>query len=168
MPFSEDTQVSCALGPSWKRSDLIGAWDRPTCWSWRVSWEVRGTCSSLWGQGHWWQGCWGVFAGTKARPHPIYPLGSSVGKPQAKQPTGQKHSPTHHHTAKSSWTHTPWKALPTRGTRPSSTQQWAGTSPSHQEVYTSPLDQPHPPKGRHQKKQELQSCSLWNRKQKVR
>ena len=28
-------------------------------------------------------------------------------------------------------------ALPTRGTRPSSTHQWAGTSPSHQEACTS-------------------------------
>ena len=44
--------------------------------------------------------------------------------------------------------------LPTRGTRPSSTHQWAGTSPSDQEACTS-LDQPHPPGGRHQKQEEL-------------
>ena len=31
-------------------------------------------------------------------------------------------------------------ALPTRGTRPSSTYQWAGTSPSYQEACTSLLD----------------------------
>ena len=30
--------------------------------------------------------------------------------------------------------------LPTRGTRPSYTHQWAGTSPSHQEACTSLLD----------------------------
>ena len=53
-------------------------------------------------------------------------------------------------------------ALPTRGTRPSSTHQWAGTSPSYQEVCTSLLDQPKPPGGRQQKQEELQSCSLWN------
>ena len=108
----------------------------------------------------------GVSGGTKAPSHPIYPLGSSVGKPQAT--TGQKYSPTQHHTSKFSWTHTLWKALPTRGTRPSPTLQGAGTSPSNQEVCTSPSDQPHPPRGRHQKKEEVQSCRLWNRKQKVR
>jgi len=29
-------------------------------------------------------------------------------------------------------------ALPTRGTKPNSTHQWAGTNPSHQEACTSP------------------------------
>ena len=33
-------------------------------------------------------------------------------------------------------------ALPTRGTRSSSSHQWAGTSPSHQEACTSVLDYP--------------------------
>ena len=36
-------------------------------------------------------------------------------------------------------------ALPTRETKPSSTHQGAGISPSHQKACSSPLDQPHPP-----------------------
>ena len=76
------------------------------------------------------------------------PVGSCAGKPQAKQPTGQENSTIHQQTGclKSSWAqscplNTPLDmALPTRGTRPSSTHQWAGTSPSQQEDSTSLLN----------------------------
>ena len=47
------------------------------------------------------------------------------------------------------------KDLPTRGTRPNSTDQRASTSPSHQEACTSPWINL-----THQKQEELRSCSL--------
>ena len=105
------------------------------------------------------------------RPGPTQqPIGPSAGTPQAKQPTGWEHSPSHQQTGclKSLWAHsclvnTPLDmALPTRGTRPNFTHQWAGTSPSYQKACTNFLDQPHPPGVRHQKKKELQPCSLRN------
>lgn len=44
-------KVSCT-GPA-KRSAYTATWVRPTWGSWRVSWEGRVGCSSLWGQGDW-------------------------------------------------------------------------------------------------------------------
>ena len=75
------------------------------------------------------------------------PVDSSAGTPQPKKPTGQEHSPSHQQTGylKSSWTQSCLvniphdTALPTRGTKPSSTHQWAGTRPSHQEACTNLL-----------------------------
>ena len=58
---------------------------------------------------------------------------------------------------------TPDVALLNRGKRLSSTNQSAGTSPSHQEAYNKPLDQPHAPESRQQKQEELQPCSQWKR-----
>ena len=50
--------------------------------------------------------------------------------------------------------------LPNRRTRSSSTQQWEGTSPSHQGSLYKPQDQPPQPEGRHQKQAELQFRNL--------
>ena len=95
MPFSEDTQVSCALGPSWKRSDLIGAWDRPTCWSWTVSfagrdwlWFTVGTKDSGVEDPGTTPQCelsQRLPFGTEMEHHPL-PAGSSAGKPQVRCP----------------------------------------------------------------------------------
>ena len=112
---------------------------------------------------------WALLEVTIFSPRPS-PTQQPTGMPQANQPTGEEHSPTHQQTGclKSSWAHRcplniPLEtALPTWETRPSSTHQWAGTSPSHQKACTSLLDQPYPPGGR-QQKQELQPCRLWNR-----
>lgn len=54
-------------------------------------------------------------------------------------------------------------ALPIRGTRPSSTHQWAGTSSYHQEANTKPLGQPHMLGGRHQRKHNYNhaACRTW-------
>ena len=38
-----------------KSNNLIGAWARPTCWSWRVSWRMGSNYSSPWGHRHWCQ-----------------------------------------------------------------------------------------------------------------
>ena len=61
---------------------------------------------------------------------------------QAKQQTRWAHSPTHQQTGTQPPLITPRdKAPPTRGIRINSIYQWAGTSPSHQEVYSKPLYQ---------------------------
>ena len=52
------------------------------------------------------------------------------------------------------------KAPPSQGTRFSSTCQWSGTSPSHQETCNKPLYQLHPQGGRHQKQERLQPSCL--------
>ena len=77
------------------------------------------------------------------RSHPT----ASARTPQANQPTEQEHSPTQQQTAcLKSWENScpiktvPDTALPTRGTRPSSTHLWASTSSSHQEACISLLD----------------------------
>ena len=79
------------------------------------------------------------------RPGPTQqPAGSSAWTPRTKQPTRWEYSPTHWQLPKVILSPQPPldtpldTALPTRGTRPSSTLPWAGTSPSHQEACTSP------------------------------
>ena len=55
------------------------------------------------------------------------------------------------------------RALPIRGTRPSSTHQWACQT-LQSESLNKPLGQPHPPGGWQLKQEEqLQPCSLQNR-----
>ena len=100
-------------GPG-ESSASTGAWDRPACWSWTVSFAGRG---------------WPCFTvgtrtlvvedpgttpqselsqrlpfGTEMEHHPL-PAGSSTGKPQVKCPKEWEHSPTHHQKGclKSSW-----------------------------------------------------------------
>ena len=82
--------------------------------------------------------------------------------PQTKHPAGWEHSPTHQQTGCLLIHSCPINtdldtALLARGTRLNSPQQWAETSPSHEEAGTSPLDQSRPPRCR-QQKQELQPC----------
>ena len=47
------TRFNVQWGPG-QSSDSTGAWARPTCASWRVSWGEGIGGGSLWGQGHWW------------------------------------------------------------------------------------------------------------------
>ena len=111
--------------------------------------ETGVNCGSLWGKDtHWWQKPQGIFKymsspggnnfGIKTWPQQ-QPIGSSAGTSQAKQRTGWEHSPTHQHIGcLNSGAYSPPlntlldMALPTRGARPSSTHQWAGTGSSHQ------------------------------------
>ena len=59
--------------------------------------------------------------------------------------------------------------LCTQGTRPGSTHQWEGASQSLPPGSLHKLlEQPHPPGGRQQNQEELQSCSLRNRDHKQR
>ena len=51
-------------------------------------------------------------------------------------------------------------ALPTRGTRPSSSHVWTVTNSSHQKAGQKSLYQVHPSVGRHQKQERLQPCRL--------
>ena len=79
------------------------------------------------------------------RPGPTQqPSGSSAGMPQAKQPTGWEHSPTHRQTGclKSSRAHSHLL-----------------TCPCPPESLHKPLHQPHPPGGRNQMQEELQSAA---------
>ena len=87
-----------------KNSHLIGAWVRPTCWSWRVSLRREGHCLALLGARGSWQPCLGVHpprhqcggGGTRwdppssslvPRSSPAQqPAGVRAGAPQAKQP----------------------------------------------------------------------------------
>ena len=79
--------------------------------------EAVGGCGSPWGQGHWQQQFWEVLLGVSPPRVCHYhkqraQVGSSVGLPQAKQPTGREPSPTHQQSSglKFYWT------LPTRAT----------------------------------------------------
>ena len=64
--------------------------------------------------------------------------------------------------------HTSWHG-PAQSDKTHSTHQRAGTSPSHREARTSLLDQPHPPRWRHQKKNYNLKPSEWKpQSQKVR
>ena len=82
------------------------------------------------------------------------PVSSTAGSPQAKQPRGRELCPTHQQTSGSKF----YWALPTRAT-PSSTHHQSLPSGS----LHKPLRQPHPPEGRQQKQEELQSWSLRNK-----
>ena len=77
--------------PGEKSNDLIRDWPQSTCQYWRVSGRGRGSCGSLWGQGHRRRQCEPSWKGAifSLRPGPTQqPVGSSAGMPQAKQPTG--------------------------------------------------------------------------------
>ena len=81
-------------------------------------------------------------------------IGSSVGSPQAKQPTGRELSPTNQQTSGLKF----YLALPKRATSSSTHHQSLPTGNLHK-----PLRYPDPPEGRQQKQKELQSCSLQNK-----
>ena len=99
-------------------SDFIGAWARPTCGYWRVSWRGGGwlwlsLCKDTCGEGprEYWL-AWALPEVTILAPRSgptLQPAGSSAGRPQAKQPAlvGGRHSPTHQQTGslKLYWAH---------------------------------------------------------------
>ena len=148
-----------------KNSDLIRGWARPTCWYWRVS--CRGKrWLWLWQGQRWQQPLWRVITGMSPPrdfhfpPRPIptqQSVGSSAGTPQAKQPTGQEHSPTHQETG-----------------HMKSSQAWLCHQRYKIQVHTpagrnqslplvnqyKALRQLHPPEVRLQKQEKLQPCSL--------
>ena len=86
-------KILCAPG-SGQSSDSLGAWARPTYGFWGVFQGTGVSYSSLWGQGHLWQGLQSIVIGvssprshhfgTKTWPHPI----ACRLQCQAKQPSG--------------------------------------------------------------------------------
>ena len=135
-------------------SDSIGDWARPTCRSWRVYW---------WGEGWLWltvgirtlvaetpelitvSSPEGHHFGTKTWPHPTacsLQCWDTSGQTTNRVGT-QPHPSTNKLPKVVLNPQLPLNtlldtALSTRGTKPSSTHQWAGTSPTHQEACTSP------------------------------
>ena len=137
-----------------KSSDPIRAWARPTCWSWRVSGEAGGSCGPSWGQGHWWWRYQEIFISVSA------PGGCHIGTKTWSHETAcslrcwdtsgqttkragtQPHPPAGRLPKVFLSPHPPLDtpldtAPPTRGTRPSSVHQRAGTSLSRQEACKS-------------------------------
>ena len=80
-------------------------------------------------------------------------VGSSVGSPQAKQPTGREPSPPSADKQ--------IKVL-LSSAHQSNTQLYPPQSLPSGNLH-KPLREPHPPEGRQQKQEELQSCSLGNK-----
>ena len=112
------------------------------------------TIGHLWGQGQWWQWYKGELVGvsspgghhfvTRTQPHPTgCRLQCWDTSDQTTNRAGTQPQPPADKLPKVFLNpqpplNTPWDtALFTRGTRHSSTHQWAGTSPSHQEACTS-------------------------------
>ena len=113
-------------------------------------------CSSLWRQGHWWQkpqtilisisSPRGPYFDTKTKLHPIaYRLQSWKVSGQTTSMIETHPHPTAGRLPKVILSSQLLQnihldtALPTRGTRPSSTHQREGTSPSHQEACKNPM-----------------------------
>ena len=111
-----------------------------------------------------------------SRPGPTqHTAGSSAGMAQAKQPTGWEHSPTHQKTGclKLSWVTATSKHTYWQGHAQQRDKSWFHPPVGrHQSLppgsLRKPLDKPHSPGGRHQKQEELQTCSLRNRDHKHR
>ena len=141
--------------------------------SWRVSWggghQLRLTGG---GQGHWWQrpqrilisvsSPRGPHFGIKTWPHPIaYRFQCWNASGQTTSRMGTHTHPSADRVPKAILSSQPPintpldTALPTRGTRPSSTHKWASTSPSHQKASTRSLRTNLTHEGRHQKQEEL-------------
>ena len=159
-------------------SDFIGPWARPNCGSWSVSWEGGGWLWLTVGARTLVAEAKGILIGmssprgchfgTETWPHPIacrLQCGDASGQTTSRGVT-QPHPSVDRLLEVVLSSQVPLNipfdtALPTSGTRPSSTLQWAGTSPSHQEACRKPLHQPHTPGARHQQQEELRSCSPW-------
>ena len=136
-------------------NDSIGAWARPPCGSWRVSWGGRGWLWLTVGQGHWWWRSKGISIsvssprghhfGTETWPHlTACRLKCWDTSGQTTNRVGTQPHPLADRLPKVILSaqmplNIPLDtALPTRRTRPSSTHQWAGTSPSHHKACTGP------------------------------
>ena len=140
-----------------KRSNLIGAWARPACWSWKVSWRggrwlwltlgtqtlVADLLGNIQPQEHsWWLTYWIISTKTWLHPtacrlqcceasgHTTNWAGTQPHPSADRLPNDflSPQSPLDSHQG---------RALPARGPRPSSTHQWVGLSPSLQEACTS-------------------------------
>ena len=128
-------------------SDSIGAWVKPTCGSWRVSWRGEGW---LWltvgartlvagapGNIHWRELSWRLSIWHQD-------LAPVLGCLRPNNRMGTQPQPSADRLPKVNLSpqlpiYIPLDtSLSTRGTRPSSTHQWAGTSSSHQEACTRP------------------------------
>ena len=114
--------------------------------------EAGVVSGSLWEQGHWWWRLQGIFISIALlkvvilapRPGPTQqPAGPVLWYLRPSNRVRTQFHPLADRLPKvtlSPQSHLNTildKALPTRGTRPSSTHQWSGTSPSHQEACTS-------------------------------
>ena len=118
------TKSSVCIGTQGKEQWPHRDWTRPTCLCWRVSCRGRGwlcltvrtrtLTAEVLGSNPWREPSQSL-----PLPHQIAQVGSSVGFPQAKQPTGRGPSPTHQQT---SWLKFYW-ALPTRATASSTHRQ---------------------------------------------
>ena len=88
-----------------KRTDFIGVWVRPTCWSWRVSWGVGVALAHCGGKD---TGSGNIHQHELSWTCPTQQSSvSSAGMPQAKQPTRWGHRPIHQQVGylKSPWAH---------------------------------------------------------------
>ena len=100
-PLLEGThKVVCASGPRGRSSDPGETEPDLSASVGGSPAEAGGGSVSPWGQGHWQQKFWEVLLGVSPPrvchyPHQRAQVGSSVGLPQAKQPTGREPSPTH-------------------------------------------------------------------------
>ena len=120
-PLLEGTQGLVCTRTQEKVSDFIGAWVRPSCGSWRVSWGggmelwltvgTRAVAAVVPGKANWcelsWRPpYWQYLSILTGWPH-LTPLCSSAGMPHLDNKQGGKHSPTHHQTdcLKSFWAH---------------------------------------------------------------
>ena len=137
-----------------RSNDFIGAWARPTCWSWRRLQEVEAAVGSLWGQGHWWwkyceiltdisslRGCPFV---TQTWPHSRYcrlqcwdASGQTTSRVGTQPQSSTGRLPKTFLSPELSLNILLTLALHAKGTRPSSIHQWIGTRRLHHEACTS-------------------------------
>ena len=119
------TQIITCTGPKGKSSNFIGAWVRPTCWSWRVCWGALGQGGTVAHPGVINTGgrhigenpsVWILpeldilldLLGPRCGPTQQF-VGSCVGIPQDKKLTRQEPSPPHISCLKTSRAHShPW------------------------------------------------------------
>ena len=153
-------------GPRGKSSDFKRAWPNLPAGLRGSSGDIGGGCGSLQGQKHLWWTYWGALIGTSG------PRGRRFEAKTWSQPIAQRLqcSDVSGQTTNNARTqlHPSGDRLPkvflnpqlplnthldtvlsTKRTKPSSIHQWASIRPSQHEAYTSLLDQPHPPGGRH-------------------
>ena len=137
----------------------IGIWVRPDCSSWRTSWENRGDCGLLCRKDNGSKAlgseysavCLSLEVAILGKYGPTYQHSEVPGQ-TAIQVGSQLHPSVNRLPKDPLGTQLPLissrdKAPPTRGIGVSSTYQWAGISPSHQEAYSKPLYQLQPQGG---------------------
>ena len=152
-PRWEGTPRSHETSSQGKSSDFTGAWARLICWSWKVSWGGRerlwltvGTRTLVvedWRVLTGMNSLGGCHFGTKTWPHTTVcrlQCQDALGQPTSRAAT-QPHQPAGrlpNFPEATAPLNTPFDiTLSTRGTRPNSIHQRAGTSSSNQEACTS-------------------------------